>query len=206
MIRAHGLPHAMPNAHNAPHQVVDIHQSSQIALAGNNPYISFHHGSGARTAYLQEASNRFYFGEGTYTETEGSFRAPLFYDVNNTAYYTDPANVSRMNNIRPDAVSTPASGNATMFVFGTGSGAPNHINLGGGSGDPAGQTNTVGISWGTRSDNNGYYLIGINNYANGYSTHSRLRLAWHTGVELGGHPTYGGVRIFEDSLAFFSSY
>ena len=38
-------------------------QSSQIALAGSNPYISFHHGSGARTAYLQEASSRFYFGD-----------------------------------------------------------------------------------------------------------------------------------------------
>ena len=173
--------------------------SSQLALAGNNPYISFHDGSGARTAYFQETGGRFYAGEVTYSESVGSYRAPIFYDVNNTAYYTDQANVSRMNNIRPDVVSTPASGNATMFVFGTNSGSPNHINLGGSSSDPAAVSNSVGISWGTRSDNNGYYLIGVHNYANGYSTHSRLRLAWHTGVELGGNPTYGGVRIFEDS-------
>ena len=56
-------------------------QSSQLALAGSNPYISFHHGTSTRTAYIQEASSRFYFGECTYTETEGSFRAPVFYDV-----------------------------------------------------------------------------------------------------------------------------
>ena len=83
--------------------------------------------------------------------------------------------------------------------FGTGSGSPNHINLSASSADPASVSNAVGISWGTRSDNNGYYLIGVHNYANGYSTHASLRLAWHTGVELGGNGTYGGVRIFEDS-------
>jgi hypothetical protein len=38
-------------------------------------------------------------GSGTYT-TSGDFRAPIFYDSNNTAYYTDPAstsNLSRLN-------------------------------------------------------------------------------------------------------------
>ena len=173
--------------------------SSQLSLAGSNPYISFHHGSGARTAYFQEASSRFYLGECTYTETEGSFRAPVFYDVNNTSYYTDQANVSRLNNIRPDIVSTPGSGTATMFVFGKNTGSTDHINFSGSSADPANVTNTVGLSWGTRSDGNGYYLIGVHNYNNTYSTHSRLRIGWHTGLELGGNPSYGGVRIFEDS-------
>ena len=104
-----------------------------------------------------------------------------------------------MNNIRPDQVSTPASGNAVMFTFGTNNGSPNHINLSGGTNDPGNATNTVGISWGTRADGNGYYLIGVHNYNNSYSTHSRLRLAWHTGVEIGGNKAYGGTRIFEDS-------
>ena len=35
-----------------------------------------------------------------YVEARGSFRAPLFYDSNNTAYYTDPASTSVMNVVR----------------------------------------------------------------------------------------------------------
>ena len=69
--------------------------SSAGAIAvysGASPYISFHDGTTARTAYFQEAGGRFYFGEVTYTESEGSFRAPLFYDSNDTSYYLDPAN------------------------------------------------------------------------------------------------------------------
>lgn len=62
--------------------------------SGGSPYISFHDGTTARTAYFQEAGGRFYFGEVTYTESEGSFRAPLFYDSNDTAYYVDPSSNS----------------------------------------------------------------------------------------------------------------
>ena len=36
-------------------------------------------------------------------------------------------------------------------------------------------------------------------YSNGYSTHTRLVLGWHTGVEIGGNPAYGGTRFFSDS-------
>ena len=36
---------------------------------------------------------------GTYTTTSGSMRAPLFYDRDDTAYYVDPASVSRLNNL-----------------------------------------------------------------------------------------------------------
>ena len=35
-------------------------------------------------------------GTGTYT-TSGDFRAPIFYDSNNTGYYTDPASTSNLN-------------------------------------------------------------------------------------------------------------
>lgn len=38
-------------------------------------------------------------GSGTYT-TSGDFRAPIFYDSNNTAYYTDPASVSIFSDVR----------------------------------------------------------------------------------------------------------
>ena len=73
--------------------------TSSVALTSNgnlavydtgNPFISFHTGA-ARTAYIQELSGRFYFGEVPYTESVGSFRAPVFYDTDNAAYYLDPA-------------------------------------------------------------------------------------------------------------------
>ena len=57
----------------------------------------------------------------------------------------------------------------------------------------------VGISWGARSDNNPYYMIWTSNYNNGISTHSRLRLGWHTGIEIGASTTYGGVKFFDNS-------
>ena len=65
----------------------------------SGPYISFHHNQTTRTGYLQNFSSKFYFGETPYTETTGSFRAPLFYDVNNTAYYTDPAGNTLLNQL-----------------------------------------------------------------------------------------------------------
>ena len=73
--------------------------TSSVALTSNgplavydtgNPFISFHTGA-ARTAYIQELSGRFYFGEVPYTESVGSFRAPVFYDSDNAGYYLDPS-------------------------------------------------------------------------------------------------------------------
>ena len=69
----------------------------QIGIySSSSPYISFHNGTTSRTAYFQEAGSRFYMGEVSYTETEGSFRAPIFYDVNNTSYYIDGASDSQL--------------------------------------------------------------------------------------------------------------
>ena len=85
---------------------VSVNTTSVLSSAGqlgiyasSSPYISFHNGTTSRTAYFQEAGSRFYMGEVSYTETEGSFRAPLFYDVTNTAYYVDPYSTSVLNNI-----------------------------------------------------------------------------------------------------------
>ena len=78
--------------------------------SSGSPYISFHSGTTARTAYFQESGGRFYCGEVSYTESEGSFRSPLFYDVNNTGYYTDPASTSRFNQINPNVIQSPYNG------------------------------------------------------------------------------------------------
>ena len=51
-------------------------------------------------------------GSGTYT-TSGDFRAPIFYDSNNTAYYTDPASTSNLNGLTVAGTITGSiSGNA----------------------------------------------------------------------------------------------
>jgi hypothetical protein len=95
--------------------------------------------------------------------------------------------------------------NAGTFLFkkGTGSGRHRHLNLANTTSDPASVTdaqNPTGISWGQRTDNNGYYMLGIKGqYNNGSSNHSRLAIAWHTGVEIGASPSYGGTRFFSDS-------
>jgi hypothetical protein len=69
--------------------------AGQIAVySSGNPYISFHSGgSTARAGYFQHLpdSDRFYFGEVSFTESNGSFRAPVFYDSNNTGYFLDPS-------------------------------------------------------------------------------------------------------------------
>ena len=36
-------------------------------------------------------------------------------------------------------------------------------------------------------------------YNNGYTTYSRLVVGWHTGLEIGANPGYGGTRFFSDS-------
>jgi hypothetical protein len=101
--------------------------------SASSPYISFHDGGVGRTAYMQETGGRFYFGEVTYTESEGSFRAPLFYDVNDTNYYVDPASSSVLNFVR-----------GTNFYDGTGT---YNVNLG--SGNTEGRGLVAGYSGGS---------------------------------------------------------
>ena len=94
-------------------------------------------------------------------------------------------------------------GGAFFWREGLNTGRHRHLNLADTTSDPASVTdshNPTGISWGQRSDNNAYYMLGLKgSYNNGYSTHSRLTLGWHTGIELGASATYGGVRFFGDT-------
>ena len=73
-----------------------------------------------------------------------------------------------------------------------------HLNLGG-TGDPAGDQGNNWLTWGYRADNNPYYAIRTQYKTYGSYTYSRLQLNWHTGIELGAHPLYGGVRFFDNS-------
>jgi len=58
--------------------------------------------SGTRTAYekfrIDQNNGNIIIGSDGYAQS--SFRAPLFYDSNNTGYYVDPASASRLNQVR----------------------------------------------------------------------------------------------------------
>ena len=97
----------------------------QLAIYSvGSPYISFHDATTARTAYFQETGGRFYFGEVTYTESENSFRAPLFYDSVDTTYYLDPNSTSDTAlRVRGGALYGPNTGwSAYLLVGGNGRG------------------------------------------------------------------------------------
>ena len=90
--------------------------------------------------------------------------------------------------------------NTFVYRVGNGSGRTRHLNLADTTSDPSGTIGATGITWGQRSDNNPYYMIYTKDpYSNGYSTHSRLVLAWHTGIEIGAEQAYGGTRFFNNS-------
>jgi hypothetical protein len=92
------------------------------------------------------------------------------------------------------------SSNTFVFRVGSSSGVTRHINLSDSDTDPSAASINSGITWGARTDTNPYYLIYCKpQYNNGYSTHTRLTLAWHTGIEIGAASGYGGTRFFNNS-------
>jgi hypothetical protein len=68
--------------------------------------------SGNRTAYekfrIDQNNGDFITGRDGYAQT--SFRAPIFYDSDNTSYYVNPRSDSRMSGLRLDGVDNQASG------------------------------------------------------------------------------------------------
>ena len=70
--------------------------------------MSMYHDNGEAILYADQDYITYIYYNGTwegrtrsgYFEARGSFRAPIFYDQNNTFYYTNPASTSRMNSIQ----------------------------------------------------------------------------------------------------------
>lgn len=96
--------------------------SGQGALSlyrSSNPWIAWYSGSTSRGAYLQYvgSGDYFLFGEASYTQSEGSFRAPIFYDSDNTAYYANltSADVSIVTNA--DIVTSGQYGAGVVSVY-----------------------------------------------------------------------------------------
>jgi hypothetical protein len=91
-------------------------------------------------------------------------------------------------------------GGTFLFRVGSSSGNTRHINLANSTADPSAVGSATGITSGQRGDGVPYYLIYVKSpYNNGYSTYTRLSVGWHTGLELGGNPAYGGTTIMADS-------
>jgi hypothetical protein len=110
-----------------------------------------------------------------YLEAVNSVRSNLFYDRNNTGYYTNQASTSRhyaqefVNNV-------VINGYFSYNAYNQRTGA--RLMFGGGN-----------------SDAQGNYYIGtnLNNYNGNYN---KLDLRWHTGIRIGAQAVYGGIRMY----------
>ena len=100
----------------------------------------------------------------------GSLRSPLFYDSNNTGYYTDPASTSNLNALNT-AGTTILADTKINFVSGSGghSFGANHYSMG---------KDTANGGW-----NHPHY--------------SDLIIGYHTGIRLGA--AYSGIRFYSNS-------
>ena len=132
-----------------------------------------------------------------------SVRAPIFYDTNDTNYYLDPASTSNLNTVQAaDAFRSDRYeelGGGFLLRDGSSTGPGRHLNLWDSTSDPSQADGGVtGISWGQRSDSQPYYMIYVDkeNYGGDYS---KLRLNWHTGIQIGANKSYGGTRFYNDS-------
>ena len=100
-----------------------VHFIGNALSAGNSGYLGFNYtgsNSGANFVSLGFYANdnilRVY--NNTYTESLGSLRAPIFYDSNDTTYFTDPNSISSMFGvaIRGDRVSATGTSNQ-LFLW-----------------------------------------------------------------------------------------
>ena len=82
-------------------------QGGRIYVDDDGSIMSLYHDNGEAVIYADQDYITYLYYNGTwegrtrsgYFEARGSFRGPLFYDSNNTFYYTNPASTSRMNAI-----------------------------------------------------------------------------------------------------------
>lgn len=63
---------------------------------------------------------QIYYGESGYVYAPTSFRAPIFYDSNDTGYYVDPASTSNISKLRITSAGNSSGGNILMGPAGEG--------------------------------------------------------------------------------------
>ena len=71
-----------------------------------------------KTSNLNTTSSRTSYTYG-YSESGGSFRAPIFYDSNNTGYYTDPSSASKIVALKlePGSVNNASGSDNVIWVY-----------------------------------------------------------------------------------------
>jgi len=112
-------------------------------------------------------------GTGTYT-TSGDYRAPIFYDSNDTAFYTDPNSTSSQKTI--------LIGYASGTVYDVASSGV--------------------LTFGSTSDTPNYSIrTELESYSGNYS---KLRFKWYTGIQYYASQAYGGHRFYDiDGTQYF---
>jgi hypothetical protein len=152
-----------------------VHFIGNALNAGNSGYLGFQYygaNSGANFVSLGFYGNdnllRVY--NGSYTEFSGSARAPIFYDLNNTGYYVDPASRSNIN------LFTTADSNEFSFI-----------------GTNVATSNKVGLSWG--GDSSSYAI-----FKPAGAWVQPMHIAFHTGLRIGAQSAYGGTRFYNTEL------
>lgn len=143
--------------------------------SGNGAEI-WQNSSGTVLLNINSSSNAFASYAGPYTVFNGSARAPIFYDSDNTSYYTDPASTSSINFLQ--------TANQVVIQGSFGNNAYNST------------TSARLMFGGGDADAQGNYYIGTNleNYGGNYN---KLDIRWHTGIRMGAQPGYGGIRFYD---------
>jgi hypothetical protein len=192
------------------------HARLDVRAAGDGIITTMYSHNGQNRGYMGTMSNHrlalgVYGSEvqtvySSYSETVGSYRAPIFYDSSNTAYYTDPTSTSRMDRLYVGngayaeiVLSDDESPNGIKYVHANG----NNIGFLSGSG-----------SWIFRVDNGGtgiaesslrapifYDYNDTGYYFDGAST-SRVNRIDFTNLYLASDTNYGfiGSSVYADTL------
>ena len=157
---------------------VKVLGTTDFNIQGTSRRLQFTAGTGtvrtttANNLILQANSiTRQTLSTGGYSEEAGSYRAPIFYDSDNTTYYANPAGTSNMNEIT--AVSYVRSlGNYQVTLDGVGAGGPK-------------------IEFGGTNDWDQYGHIGHLGGEYQFGTHNR-DFAWYQGTTKIMELDYGG--------------
>jgi hypothetical protein len=115
---------------------------------------------------------RFWLDGSGNSYSQTSSRSPIFYDYNNTAYYTDPNSITKLNTLYVDD---------KIYFRGT-----------------VTSDYEYGLYFNTANDKNYAIYREAGAWSNPYPD---LIIGFHTGIKIGALPSYGGTRFYNDALS-----
>ena len=144
------------------------------SLTGPGGNVILHAGNYTSYTYTFDSLTSKGSGTGTYT-TSGDFRAPIFYDSNDTTFYVNPNGKSELSSLALGYTSGTVyntAGQGTLFFN-------NH-----------GESDIQGYSIGTTMEDYG-------------GNYTKLTIDWHTGIKIGAYTSYGGIRFYSNSVKYY---